>query len=206
MRRVYSLPYRRFMASSFAQLVIPLSGLALKPMESRRKDPRRVPYLGRQEGKKRSESSSRSVHRVAVIFDDESREWKSERGAPPTPHHRDPRGLGGGACGESIETTRFDSGRGAEKVEAAAVGARSVAYHGASQDSHFLLCPGGGGVSPKRRPSVFSLVPSDQNPGPDFVPYVDLCFVAAPAVLLAPEARARKPLADHDMCLPFRMG
>ena len=95
MRRVYSLPYRRFMASSFAQLVIPLSGLALKPMESRRKDPRRVPYLGRQEGEKRTESSSRSVHRVAVIFDDESREWESERGVPPPPPPR-PRRFGGG--------------------------------------------------------------------------------------------------------------
>ena len=204
MRRVYSLPYRRFMASSFAQLVIPLSGLALKPMESRRKDPRRVPYLGRQEGKKRSESSSRSVHRVAVIFDDES---GRASGVSPHPHHRDPGGLGEGAWREQgHDSIRFGGGGWAEKVEAAAVGARSVAYHGASQDSHFLLCPGGGGVSPKRRPSVFSLVPSDQNPGPDFVPYVDLCFVAAPAVLLAPEARARKPLADHDMCLPFRMG
>ena len=113
MRRVYSLPYRRFMASSFAQLVIPLSGLALKPMESRRKDPRRVPYLGRQEGKKRTESSSRSVHRVAVIFDDESREWKSERGAPPTPHHRDPRGLGGGVWREHRnDSIRFGEGGG----------------------------------------------------------------------------------------------
>ena len=71
----------------------------------------------------------------------------------------------------------------------------SVAYHGASHDSHFLDCPAAGGLSPKSRPSVFSLVPSDQNPPLEDVDPLRLCPCCA-AALLAP---ANNPLAAKDI-------
>lgn len=54
-----------------------------------------------------------------------------------------------------------------------------IAYHVASQDSHFRFCPGGGGVSPNNRPFLSVRAPSPKKL-PSEWPALGLKFLSAP--------------------------